>query len=92
MWRFRRFRELEAGIRRCRVSPFPYSILYHDEVPKAMDHHSSGCLPGAKFPRFASGRQDRGQVNPSGFRPQFRLTRLRDVPREESPAYGDGFA
>ena len=32
MSRFRRFRELEAGIRRCRVSPFPYSILYHDEV------------------------------------------------------------
>ncbi len=30
-----RFRELEAGIRRCRVSPFPYSILYHvseDEI------------------------------------------------------------
>src|SRR5580693_4722503 len=31
MSRFRRFRELEAGIRRCRVSPFPYSILYHAE-------------------------------------------------------------
>jgi hypothetical protein len=36
MSRFRRFRELEAGIRRCRVSPFPYPILYHDEV--------RGCL------------------------------------------------
>jgi hypothetical protein len=32
MSRFRRFRELEAGIRRCRVPPFPYSILYQDEV------------------------------------------------------------
>jgi hypothetical protein len=54
-----------------------------------MDHHSSGCLPVGRFPTFASGRQDRGQVNPSDFRPQFRLTRLRDVAREESPAYGD---
>jgi len=61
-------------------------------VPRAMDHHSSGCLPVEKFPTFASGRQDRGQVNPSDFRPQFRLTRLRDVAREESLPYGDGSA
>jgi hypothetical protein len=40
-----------------------------------MDHHSSGCLLAEKFPTFASGRQDRGQVNSSDFRPQFRLTR-----------------
>jgi hypothetical protein len=32
-------------------------LVLHEGVPKAMDHHSSGCLPGAKFPRFASGRQ-----------------------------------
>jgi hypothetical protein len=28
-----------------------------------MDRHSSGCLPGAKFPTFASGRQGRGASN-----------------------------
>jgi hypothetical protein len=30
--------------------------------PRAMDHHSSGCLPWMKFSTFASRRQDRGRV------------------------------
>jgi hypothetical protein len=34
----------------------------HEGVPRAMDHHSSGCLPAEKFPAFASGRKGRGPV------------------------------
>ena len=33
-----------------------------------------------------------GATTLSGFHRQFHLTRLRDVAREESPAYGDGSA
>jgi hypothetical protein len=47
----------------------------HEEVPRAMDHHSSGCLPAEKFPTFASGRQGRGPVRLLGFRLRFDLTR-----------------
>ena len=51
-------------------------------VPRAMDHHSSGCLSAEKFPTFAScwqgGEQQRFQ--------------LHDVVQEESLAYGDGLA
>jgi hypothetical protein len=41
-----------------------------------MDHHPLGCLPVAKFPTFASGRQDRGATTLSGFRRPLHLTRL----------------
>jgi hypothetical protein len=67
-------------------------LALHEGVPRAMDHHSSGCLPVGKFSTFASGRQDRGQVNPSNCRRPFHLARLRDVAQEESPAYEDGSA
>jgi hypothetical protein len=53
----------------------------HEGVPRAMDHHSSGCLPVEKFPTFASGWQGRGPVRFLGFRHHFHLTRPRDVAR-----------
>jgi hypothetical protein len=67
-------------------------LALHEGVPRAMDHHSSGCLPVEKFPTCASDRQGRGPVRLLAFRHQFHLTRPRDVAQEESPAYGDGFA
>src|SRR6266446_4921846 len=81
-----------ALITRARVQAHRLSsvLAVHEGVPRAMDHHSSGCLPVRKFPTFASGRQGRGATTLLGFHHQFHLTRLRDVPREESPAYGDG--
>jgi hypothetical protein len=54
-------------------------LALHEGVPRAMDHHSSGCLPAEKFPTFASGRQGRGATTLSDFRLQFHLTRSRDV-------------
>src|SRR6266446_2110771 len=55
-------------------------LAVHEGVPRAMDHHSSGCLPAEKFPTCASGRQGRGATTLSDFRRQFHLlTRLRDV-------------
>lgn len=71
-----------------RLSP----VFVHEGVPRAMDHHSSGCLPVEKFPTFASGRQGRGPVRLLGFHHQFHLTRQHDVAQEESPTYGDGSA
>src|SRR5260370_6202371 len=35
-------------------------LALNEGVPRAMDHHSSGCLPAEKFPTCASGRQCRG--------------------------------
>jgi hypothetical protein len=67
-----------------------FVLALHERVPKAMDHHSSGCLSAEKFSTFASGRQARGATTLLGFGREFHLTRLRDVPREESVAYGDG--
>src|SRR6266404_8447794 len=67
-------------------------LALHEGVPRALDHHSLGCLPAEKFPTFASGRQGRGATTLLGFRFQFHLTRLLDVAQEESPAYGDGSA
>jgi NADP-dependent 3-hydroxy acid dehydrogenase YdfG len=32
-----------------------FALALHGEVPRAMDHHSSGCLPPEKFPTFAAG-------------------------------------
>src|SRR5208282_6475435 len=69
-----------------------FVLALHEQVPRVMDHHSSGCLPAEKFPTFGSGRQGRGATTLSDFRRQFRLTRSRDVAQEESPAYGDGSA
>src|SRR4029077_20885286 len=51
----------------------------HEGVPRAMDHHSSDCLPAEKFPTCASGRQGRVATTLSDFRRQFHLTRSRDV-------------
>jgi hypothetical protein len=48
-------------------------------VSRAMDHHSSGCLPAEKFPTCASDRQGRGGTTLLGFHHQFHLTRSRDV-------------
>src|SRR5262249_13104401 len=59
---------------------------------RAMDRHSSGCLPAEKSPTFASDRQGRGPITLLGFHPSFHLTRPRDVFPEESPAYVDGSA
>ena len=50
-------------------------LALHEGVPRAMDHHSSGCLPAEKFPTFASGRQGRGPVRLLSFRSLFPLTR-----------------
>ena len=35
-------------------------LAVHEGVPRAMDHHSSGCLPVREFPTFASRRPGRG--------------------------------
>src|SRR6266446_2763554 len=80
---------LFALITRARVQAHRLSsvLALHEGVPRAMDHHSSGCLPAEKFPTCASDRQDRGATTLSDFRRQFHLTRLRDVAQEESPAY-----
>jgi hypothetical protein len=43
-----------------------------------------------KFPTCASGQQGRGLGTLLSFHPQFPRAKLRDVPQEESPAYGDG--
>src|SRR6266404_962127 len=67
-------------------------LALHEGVPRAMDHHSSGCLPAEKFPTSASDRQDRGATTLLGSHRPFHLTRPRDVAQEESPAYGDGSA
>jgi hypothetical protein len=58
-------------------------LALHEGIPRAMDHHSWGCLPVVKFPTFASGRQGRGPVRLLGFHHQFHLTTLRDVAQEE---------
>jgi len=76
----RRIRErsclLAARVQAHRLS----SVLALNEgVPRAMEHHSSGCLPAEKFPTFASGRQGRGPVTFLSFRSPFPLTTLRDV-------------
>jgi hypothetical protein len=63
---------------RARVQAHRLSSV-HEGVPRAMDHHSLGCLPAEKFPTFASGRQGRGATTLSDFRLQFHLTRSRDV-------------
>jgi hypothetical protein len=72
--------------------PFALSVaqLEINCLNRVMDRHPSGCLPVEKFPTFASGQQDRGPVALSGFHPQFPRAKPRDVPQEESPAYGDG--
>jgi hypothetical protein len=67
-------------------------LALHEGVPRAMDHHSSGCLPVEKFTAFASDRQGTGPATFLGFHHQFHLTRPRDVVQEESPACGDGSA
>jgi hypothetical protein len=30
--------------------PFMAVLALHEQVPRVMDHHSSGCLPGGNFP------------------------------------------
>src|SRR5260221_8983565 len=73
-----------ALITRARVQAHRLSsvLAVHEGVPRAMDHHSLGCLPAEKFPTSASHRQDRGATTLSDFRCQFHLTRLRDVAQE----------
>ena len=48
--------------------------------------------PEGIFPTFASGRQDRGQVNFLNCRRPLHLARLGDVAQEESPTHKDGSA
>ena len=36
-------------------------LSLHEQVPRATDHHSSGCLSAEKFPTFACRLQDREQ-------------------------------
>src|SRR5215469_5225735 len=67
-------------------------LALQEGVPRAMDHHSSGCLPMEKFPTFASGRQGRGPVTLLGFRSPFPRAMRRNVFRQESPALVGGFA
>jgi hypothetical protein len=67
-------------------------LALNEGVPRAMDHHSSGCLPAEKFPTSASHRQDRGATTLLNFHPPFPRARRRDVHQEESAAYGDGSA
>src|SRR6516164_3875576 len=73
-----------------RVQAHRFVLALRERAPKAMDHHSWGCLRVEKFPTFASGRQRRGPATLLSSRRQFPRARLRDVPQEESPAYGDG--
>src|SRR6202011_1996677 len=49
---------------KARVQVFRPQFLraLNEEVPRAMDRHSSGCLLLGRFPTFASDRQDRGRV------------------------------
>src|SRR5215469_7918528 len=54
-------------------------LALQEGVSRAVDHHSSGCLPAEKFPTFASSRQGRGPTTLSNFRGQFHLIRPRDV-------------
>jgi len=49
-------------------------LAVHEGVPRAMGHHSSGCLPVEKFPTCVSDRQGRGPVRLLGFHHQFHLT------------------
>jgi hypothetical protein len=43
-----------AWLTRAKAQPHRLSSVLdlHERVPRAMDHHSSGCLPGKKFPTF----------------------------------------
>jgi hypothetical protein len=68
-------------------------LAVHEAVPRAMDHHSSDCLPVEKFPTFASGFSRIGDQE--GF--QVLVVRFAEPGRvilleEESPAYADGSA
>jgi hypothetical protein len=63
----------------CRLQ---FLAALNEEVPRAMDRYSSGCLPSGRFPTFASDRQDRGRVILLSYRPLFPLTMPRDVAQE----------
>src|SRR6266446_10737690 len=59
-------RSLSARVQAHRLSSV---LALHEGVPRAMDHHSSGCLPAEKFPTCASDRQDRGATTLLGVDP-----------------------
>src|SRR6266436_725504 len=80
-----RTRDLAESRARVQAHWLSSVLAVHEGVPRAMDHHSSGCLPVEKFPTCASDRQGRGPVRLLGLRHHFHLTRPRDVAQEELP-------